>query len=88
MTFVLNDRSTGETKYQATRCDLIFGSNAQLRSVCEVYAGSDGHGRFVKDFVKVWNKVMMLDRFDIKTSPAFAPYRNGTQAGLMQTAAR
>jgi len=65
MTFSIDDRDTGETRFQATRCDLVFGSNSQLRAVAEVYAGSDGHGRFVRDFVKVWDKVMMLDRYDI-----------------------
>ncbi len=67
MTFTLDDRATGETRFRATRSDLIFGSNTQLRAVAEVYASSDGHGRFVKDFVKVWHKVMMLDRYDVRT---------------------
>ena len=66
MTFAINERNSGATKFTATRCDLIFGSNQQLRAVAEVYAGSDGHQRFVKDFVKVWDKTMMLDRFDVK----------------------
>jgi catalase-peroxidase len=66
MTFTLDDRESGETKYTATRCDLVFGSNAQLRAVTEVYAGTDGHARFVRDFVKVWDKVMNLDRFDLR----------------------
>nr|WP_137827353.1 catalase/peroxidase HPI [Methylobacterium sp. L1A1] len=66
MTFTLDDRATGETKFTATRCDLVFGSNAQLRAVTEVYAGTDGHTRFVRDFVKVWDKVMNLDRFDLR----------------------
>ena len=65
MTFNINDRQTGETKYTATRCDLIFGSNAELRQVSEVYAADDGHERMVKDFVAAWDKVMMLDRFDV-----------------------
>ncbi len=64
--FVLNDRATGQTKFTATRNDLVFGSNAQLRSIADAYAGSDGHARFVRDFVKVWDKVMMLDRYDVK----------------------
>ncbi|MEQ8850215.1 MAG: catalase/peroxidase HPI [Phycisphaerales bacterium] len=63
--FSVNDRETGETKYTATRCDLIFGSNAQLRAVAEVYAADDGHERMVRDFVAAWDKVMMLDRFDV-----------------------
>ena len=66
MTFTVNDRDTGETKFTATRCDLVFGSNQQLRSVAEVYASSDGERRFAKDFARVWDKIMMLDRYDIK----------------------
>jgi catalase-peroxidase len=66
MTFTINARDTGETKFTATRCDLIFGSNQQLRSVSEVYASSDGERRFANDFARVWDKVMMLDRYDIK----------------------
>lgn len=65
MGFFIKDRASGETKYTATRCDLIFGSNSQLRAVSEVYASDDGHERMVKDFVAAWNKVMMLDRFDL-----------------------
>ena len=65
MAFSLDDRATGQTRFQALRTDLIFGSNSQLRAVAEVYASQDGHQRFVTDFVKVWNKVMMLDRFDV-----------------------
>ena len=65
MTFSIDDRKTGETKFTATRCDLIFGSNAELRQVAEVYGADDGHERMVKDFVAVWDKVMMLDRFDV-----------------------
>jgi catalase-peroxidase len=67
MTFTLVDRATGEARFKATRGDLIFGSNSQLRAVAEVYASGDGQARFVKDFVKVWNKIMMLDRFDVRT---------------------
>ena len=66
MTFSLDDRETGEPRFRATRSDLIFGSNSQLRAVAEVYASRDGHERFVRDFVKVWDKVMMLDRFDVR----------------------
>ncbi len=64
--FSLNDRATGQSRFQATRCDLVFGANGQLRAVAEVYAGSDGHDRFVRDFVKAWDKVMMLDRYDVR----------------------
>jgi catalase-peroxidase len=64
--FALKDRETGKEKFIATRNDLVFGSNSQLRAVVDAYAGSDGHQRFVKDFIKAWNKVMMLDRYDVK----------------------
>ena len=71
-TFDLNDRDTGETKYTATRCDLVFGSNAQLRHTAEVYAADDGHERLVHDFVAAWHKVMMLDRYDVPEARAEA----------------
>jgi len=60
------DRKTGAVKWTATRVDLVFGSNAQLRALAEVYASSDAKERFVKDFVAAWVKVMNLDRFDLK----------------------
>jgi catalase-peroxidase len=60
------DRKTGEVKWTATRVDLIFGSNSELRALAEVYASSDGHQMLVHDFVAAWNKVMNLDRFDVK----------------------
>jgi len=63
--FALKDRGTGSTKFTATRNDLVFGANAQLRAVADVYACRDAQPRFVRDFIKVWNKVMMLDRFDV-----------------------
>jgi catalase-peroxidase len=59
------DRASGELKWTATPVDLIFGSNAELRAVAEVYAQADGDDKFVEDFVAAWTKVMMLDRFDI-----------------------
>ncbi|MBD3211260.1 MAG: catalase/peroxidase HPI [Candidatus Lokiarchaeota archaeon] len=59
------DIETGELKWMATRLDLIFGSNAQLRALSEVYGSDDGKEKFVRDFVAVWNKVMNLDRFDL-----------------------
>jgi catalase-peroxidase len=59
------DRSTGELKWTATRVDLIFGSNSQLRAIAEVYACDDSKETFVKDFVAAWSKVMNLDRFDL-----------------------
>jgi catalase-peroxidase len=58
-------RKTGELRWTATRADLIFGSNAQLRAVAEVYASADAQKKFVEDFVAAWTKVMTLDRFDI-----------------------
>jgi catalase-peroxidase len=58
-----NDRKTGAKKWTATRADLIFGSNSELRAVAEVYACADSQGKFVNDFVAAWNKVMNLDRF-------------------------
>jgi catalase-peroxidase len=64
-TFEGRDRRTGTVRWTATRADLIFGSNAQLRALSEVYASSDAHGKFVQDFVGAWNKVMNLDRFDL-----------------------
>ena len=67
-TFEGRDRKTGEVRWTATRTDLIFGSNAQLRALSEVYGSSDAHGKFVQDFVGVWNKVMNLDRFDLVAS--------------------
>lgn len=60
------DRKTGKAKWQATRADLVFGSNSQLRAVAEVYASADAKEKFVQDFVKAWTKVMELDRFDLK----------------------
>ncbi|KQU20750.1 hydroperoxidase [Methylobacterium sp. Leaf94] len=65
-TFALKDRASGQARFEATRNDLVFGSNAQLRNIADAYAGSDGQQRFVADFVRVWNKVMMLDRYDVK----------------------
>ena len=62
------DRKTGSARWKGTRADLIFGSNAQLRALAEVYASSDGEGKFLNDFVAAWNKVMNLDRFDIVSS--------------------
>ena len=59
------DRSSGRLKWTGTRADLIFGSNAQLRAIAEVYAGDDAQHTFVQDFVVAWNKVMNLDRFDL-----------------------
>jgi len=60
------DYVTGQKRWTATRADLVFGSNSQLRAVVEVYGADDCEGKFVQDFVAVWDKVMMLDRFDVK----------------------
>ncbi len=59
------DRKTGEVKWKATRADLVFGSNSELRALAEVYASSDAKEKFVKDFAAAWEKVMKLDRFDL-----------------------
>ena len=60
------DRTSGELKWTATRCDLVFGSNAQLRALAEVYGSSDGQEKLTRDFVAAWTKVMNLDRFDAR----------------------
>ncbi|PQA95700.1 catalase/peroxidase HPI [Chryseobacterium shigense] len=59
------DRSTGQPKWTATRADLVFGSNSELRAIAEVYGSSDAQEKFTNDFVRVWTKVMNLDRFDV-----------------------
>jgi catalase-peroxidase len=61
-----HDRKTGQLKWTATPVDLAFGSNSELRAISEVYASSDGEGRFVRAFVQAWTKVMTLDRFDLQ----------------------
>ena len=60
------DRKSGELRWTATIADLVFGSNAQLRALSEVYAAADGEAHFVHDFVAAWTKVMELDRFDLE----------------------
>ena len=60
------DRKTGQTKWTATRVDLVFGSNSELRALAEVYGSFDANEKFVTDFIAAWNKVMNLDRFDLK----------------------
>lgn len=65
-TFEGRDRQTGQVKWTATRVDLVFGSNAQLRALAEVYASTDAGQKFVNDFVAAWSKVMDLDRFDLR----------------------
>jgi catalase-peroxidase len=64
-TFEGRDRKTGEIRWTATRADLIFGSNSELRALAEVYGSMDAREKFARDFVAVWNKVMNLDRFDL-----------------------
>lgn len=63
--FEARDRASGEVKWTATRVDLIFGSNSELRSLAEVYGSDDANEKFVNDFVSAWSKVMDLDRFDV-----------------------
>jgi catalase-peroxidase len=60
------DRASGESKWTATAVDLVFGANSQLRGIAEVYACDDAKEKFVQDFVAAWDKVMNLDRFDIR----------------------
>ncbi|GKT85576.1 LOW QUALITY PROTEIN: bifunctional catalase-peroxidase Cat2 [Colletotrichum tofieldiae] len=69
------DRKSGSKKYTASRVDLIFGSHAELRAVAEVYAQADAGQKFVKDFVTTWNKVVNLDRFDLKANGGSVPSR-------------
>jgi len=63
--FAGRDRKTNDVKWSGTRADLIFGSNSELRAIAEVYASEDAKDKFIKDFVKAWDKVMNLDRFDV-----------------------
>lgn len=65
-TYVGRDRKTGEVKFTATRVDLVFGANSQLRAIAEVYAQDDNKEKFVKDFISAWVKVMNADRFDLR----------------------
>lgn len=65
MEFTGSDRKSGQTKWSATRTDLVFGSNSQLRAIAEVYAQEDSKEKFIHDFVSAWNKVMNADRFDL-----------------------
>lgn len=59
------NRRTGELRWKGTRVDLVFGSNAVLRSLAEVYASADGESKFIGDFIAAWVKVMNLDRFEL-----------------------
>ena len=62
------NRKTRDIKWTATRADLIFGSNSELRAISEVYASNDASEKFVSDFIAAWDKVMNLDRFDLRSS--------------------
>jgi catalase-peroxidase len=66
LVFEGRDRRTQNIKWMATRADLIFGSNSELRALAEVYASDDAKEKFVRDFIAAWTKVMNLDRFDLK----------------------
>jgi catalase-peroxidase len=66
--FEARDAATGRLEWTGTRVDLVFGSNAELRALAEVYASADAHGKFVTDFVAAWTKVMNLDRYDLERS--------------------
>jgi len=63
--FEARDRASGDVKWTGTRVDLVFGSNSELRALAEVYACDDAKGKFAKDFVAAWTKVMEADRFDL-----------------------
>ncbi|MEO1798696.1 MAG: hypothetical protein AAFR53_17080, partial [Pseudomonadota bacterium] len=63
--YEIRDRATGDVKWTATRCDLVFGSNSILRSYAEVYAQDDNAEKFARDFVAAWTKVMHADRYDL-----------------------
>jgi catalase-peroxidase len=60
------DRGSGEVRWTATAADLVFGSHSQLRALSEVYASADAGEKFVRDFAAAWDKVMSLDRFDLR----------------------
>ncbi|MDT4938504.1 MAG: catalase-peroxidase, partial [Pseudonocardiales bacterium] len=64
--YEIRDAATGQVTWTATAVDLVFGSNSQLRALCEVYASDDAQSKFVDDFVAAWDKVMTLDRFDLR----------------------
>jgi catalase-peroxidase len=72
------DRATGQLKWTATAVDLIFGAHSQLRALCEVYAQDDAQEKFVRDFVAAWNKVMNLDRYDLRIN------RNGAKPAAVR----
>ena len=63
--YVAYDRKTGSEVRTASRTDLVFGSNSELRAIAEVYAQDDNNEKFIKDFIEAWNKIMNADRFDL-----------------------
>ena len=63
--FAGRDRQSGEQQWTATRVDLVFGAQSELRALAEVYAAADAEEKFVRDFIAAWDKVMNLDRFDL-----------------------
>ena len=63
--YAAKSRETGEVVRTASRTDLVFGSNSELRAIAEVYAQNDNNDKFVFDFIKAWNKIMNADRFDL-----------------------
>ena len=79
------DRATGEPKWTATRVDLVFGSNAQLRGIAEVYASAGGGAKLVRDFVAAWSKVMDLDRFDLRAAASRSRGGRRPRAGRRKT---
>jgi len=76
------DRATGQRKWTATRVDLIFGANPQLRALAEVYACDDAKEKFVHDFIRAWDKVMNLDRFDLRVRRLERPANEGAAQGM------
>jgi catalase-peroxidase len=64
--YELADKSSGQVRWTATAADLVFGSHSRLRAIAEVYGADDAGEHFVRDFVKAWDKVMNLDRFDLR----------------------
>jgi len=64
--YIAHDRTTNEEVRTASRTDLVFGSNSELRAIAEVYAQDDNNDKFIHDFIAAWNKVMNADRFDLK----------------------
>jgi catalase-peroxidase len=65
------DRNSGEVIRTASRTDLVFGSNSELRAIAEVYAQDDNNAKFISDFIQVWNKIMDADRFDLRLKKRF-----------------